>query len=98
MSEPMTPGRLAEIRGSVVDGPVFDGPVFHIEQDRRDLLAEVDRLREGIEALSEDCRHHNLMEGDAADVRTERGWVDVLDVCTTLLGEDDGTVSGGSDG
>ena len=59
--------------------------------DRARLLAEVDRLRAGIEALAEDCIAHAAQEGDPAEVRTESGsWADVLDVCKALLGPTEG--------
>ena len=43
MNAPMTPERLAEIRSSVEHAPEWSA--FLSEIDRRDLLAEVDRLR-----------------------------------------------------
>ena len=43
MNAPMTPARLAEIRSSVEHAPEWSA--FLSEIDRRDLLAEVDRLQ-----------------------------------------------------
>lgn len=46
----MTPGRLAEIRGRTEQG--LPGRVF---EERRELLAEVDRLATSVEAMDAAC-------------------------------------------
>ncbi|MFE9099788.1 LSm family protein [Actinomadura geliboluensis] len=58
VAEPMTDERLAELRDLIVDSTSADAPynpdIWALEQARKELLAEVDRLRKAIRVLADD--------------------------------------------
>ena len=66
----MTTERLDVIRANL---PTPDADLSRRERDAHDLLAEVERLRAGIEALTEDPTWHRGMYGCPRDmVSTDR--------------------------
>ena len=84
----MTPERLADIRRNLPSADVRDaGMLSRRERDAFDLLAEVERLRAGIEALTEDPTWHRGMYGCPRDmVSTDR----LLALLNPTEGETDG--------